>query len=89
MRYRWNRGHGRKVTRLELDEGWLVHRSVKMRLEFPEITNGEDGFIYRPRARPNLVVKPSSDPKKEVREPHKLKHEDWNLADPDHFQWVA
>ena len=66
-----------------------------MRLESPKFFDGKGGFIYRPRARPNLVVgtkvvrKKSGDEKKvEVREPHKLSREDWISAAPEHFRWV-
>lgn len=66
-----------------MDEGLKVHRSVKTRLEAGEAF--VDG-LYEPKVRPNLHSKehaPGS------REPKMLPHEEWNVDEPVHWEWVA
>ena len=66
-----------------MEEGWSVHRSVKMRLEWDP--------NYIPRARPSvptgrIVQKKGKD---EVeRKARLLTREEWNTDAPQHFTWV-
>ena len=86
MLSRWNRTHGRKVTRDEIEEGWLVHRTVKMRLE-ASMKDAQGLPTYRPRARPNLKMDKAGKPVFKA-EPHRMRTKDWYVAGSMHFDWV-
>ena len=78
--YRWNRGRGRKIYKSEMREGMKVHRSVKTRLEAGIL---HDGQLYVPKVRPHIAK--SKDKKTR---PVGLSHGEWNVDEPQHWEWV-
>lgn len=66
-----------------MNEGLKIHRSVKTRLEATERL----GIPYVPQVRPKLKVLDSNG-KKVKCEARPLTHEEWNVEDPVHWQWV-
>lgn len=83
LHHRWNRGQGRQIPRSEMKEGLKIHRSVKTRLEATERL----GIPYVPQVRPKLNAVDSSG-KKVKCEARSLSHEEWNVDEPVHWQWV-
>ena len=81
---RRNKKQGRKIPKDELEtDRWLVHRTVKMRLEW--------NSKYQPRVRPNLKSGKTivvDDEKKELRVALQLDRAEWNVAQSEHFDWV-
>lgn len=78
--YKWivNMGRGRKIFKHEMEEGMKVHRSVKTRLEAGKVfVNGH----YIPRVRPSIKCG------KKV-EPRTLEYHEWNVDEPEHWEWV-
>ncbi|KAH8103592.1 hypothetical protein BXZ70DRAFT_889242 [Cristinia sonorae] len=80
----WNKGQGRKIYKDEMDEGMRVHRSVKTRLEAGAVFD-DDEQLYWPKVRPNLR---SRDSGKKGRNPVRLEHHEWNVDEPEYWEWV-
>ncbi|CAL1694110.1 unnamed protein product [Somion occarium] len=78
----WNRGQGRRIPRSEMKEGLKIHRSVKTRLE----ASGRLGAPYIPHVRPELKVINAEGRK--VKVSRQLRHEEWNVESPVHWEWV-
>ncbi|THG93336.1 hypothetical protein EW026_g7872 [Hermanssonia centrifuga] len=89
--YKWvlNRGKGRKIPRSETkpdangDPQWLVHRTVKMRLD----VSLEEPYV--PQARPNIPITLKGSNGEHLEDPRRMTHEEWNVEDPQHWKWVV
>ncbi|TCD61534.1 hypothetical protein EIP91_008278 [Steccherinum ochraceum] len=80
----WNRGRGRKVYKDEMEEGMLVHRSVRTRLEAgPAFADSER--LYWPKVRPHL---PTRVHVHDSTDPVRLDYHEWNVDTPEHWKWV-
>ncbi|THG97980.1 hypothetical protein EW026_g4130 [Hermanssonia centrifuga] len=70
-KWTWNRGKGRKIVKREIEEGWLVHRTVLLRLYADE--------NYAPKVRPNITAAKASrkNPTKKTKRLRALTREEW------------
>ncbi|KAL4252467.1 hypothetical protein ABKN59_002783 [Abortiporus biennis] len=80
----WNRGRGRKIPKSEMKEGLKIHRSVKTRLEASEMLRTR----YVPQVRPWMKRFDEHGNKLKIRDPRPLTFEEWNVDQPEHWEWV-
>lgn len=80
-----NKGRGRKIYKSEMDEGMRVHRSVKTRLEAGKIFYNKH---YTPQVRPHIPSLAKMKSFFKGREPERLEYREWNVDEPQHWQWV-